>query len=64
MVRIVKCPGIAKDNGMTEVYGDWPLHGVPSSSMKNVRIRRRVKTKKLETEHVELGEEIESEDLV
>lgn len=64
MVRIVKCPSIARDNGMEGIYGDWPLHGIPEQSMANVRIRRRVKTKELKTEVVDLGEELESEDLV
>lgn len=49
---------------MEGIYGDWPLHGIPEQSMANVRIRRRVKTKELKTEVVDLGEELESEDLV
>ena len=39
MVKVVRCPAIAKQHIGNEVYGDWPLYGNPDE--RPVRIRRK-----------------------
>lgn len=59
MVRIVKCPQIARDKGLSEVYGDWPLLGVPEQSMKNKKFRRSQAPKLIIPESMDLGSDCE-----
>ena len=41
MVKVVRCPPIARQYLGNEIYGSWPLHGHPEAGQVDIMKRRR-----------------------
>ena len=65
MVKVCRCPDIVRERGIMEAYGDWPIGGVPETSMKNVRINRKRRVRvEVNVDTVEDLEDEQFEDVV